>query len=63
MVLSFKKLPRNSGPMRPLVSSKLFGSAEMPAPELLVIRLKASVGRVLTRWIGEKDCSLELSST
>ena len=63
IVLSSRKLPRSSGPMRPFVSSKVFGSAEIPAPELLVIRLKASVGRVLSKWIGANDCKRELSST
>ena len=52
-------LPRISGPTRPFESSKLSGVAEMPAPALLVIVLKASVGRVFSSWTGAKESSCE----
>jgi len=43
--LSTTVLPRMSGPIRPLESSKLLGSAEIAPAALLVIVLNEIVGR------------------
>ena len=58
-----RRLPRISGPTRPLLSSKLLGSAAIAAPALFVIVLKASVGRVLSSRIGANESSTESTST
>ena len=61
--LPTSRLPRISGPIRPFDSSKLFGVAAIAAPALPVIVLKVIVGRVLSTWIGVKDCAWESTRT